>query len=205
MINSVVQSCPCHQLWHATMSTMFTPSQTYFNITQNIMVHQQMCTVYCVHYICLRYRSLLWDIALVALCATTIQCRTQKYGTTHSLVWEAPPLVWHNGLGTWAGLANVEITLKWKHSAAGKTIQHQRQPSWDLNWRRSADRSRLESWWENIHSTYRGIHRVGSYRSMVLPHLWQSGIIWVDGADRKYLHKWGWWVIAFGVILFQVQ
>ena len=105
--------------------------------------------VYCVHYVCLRYRSLLWDIAPMALCATTIQCRTQKCGTTHSLVWEAPsPLIWHNGLGTWDGLANVEITLKWKHSAAGKTIQQQRQPSWDLNWRRLADnRSRLESWW----------------------------------------------------------
>ena len=129
--------------------------------------------VYCVHYVCLRYRSLLWDIAPMALCATTIQCRTQKCGTTHSLVWEAPsPLIWHNGLGTWDGLANVEITLKWKHSAAGKTIQQQRQPSWDLNWRRLADnRSRLEIWWENIHSTYRGIQRVGSYRSMVLPYL----------------------------------
>ena len=121
---------------------------------------------------CSRYRSLLWDIAPIALCAMTIQCRTQKCGTTHSLVWEAPPLVWHNGLGTWAGLANVEITLKWKHSAAGKTIQQQRQPSWDLNWRRLADnRSRLGSCWENIHSTYRGIHRVGSYRSLVLPYL----------------------------------
>ena len=134
--------------------------------------HSAPTNVFCVHYICSRYRSLLWDIAPIALCATTIQCRTQKCGTTHSLVWEAPPLVWHNGLGTWAGLANVEITLKWKHSAAGKTIQQQRQPSWDLNWRRLADnRSRLGSCWENIHSTYRGIHRVGSYRSLVLPYL----------------------------------
>ena len=61
--------------------------------------HSAPTNVFCVHYICSRYRSLLWDIAPIAMCATTIQCRTQKCGTTHSLVWEAPPL----GLAQWVG------------------------------------------------------------------------------------------------------
>ena len=93
------------------------------------------------HY-ALRYHTIVWTIALCH--SLGHQCSvwdTTVRATKPWIVLNNPPfslacsLVLHNGLGTWELMVNVEIALKWKHSVAGKTIQQQRQPSWDLNWR----------------------------------------------------------------------
>ena len=86
------------------------------NMFNVVWVYSVQCTQFWTHTQCI---TQVFEI--YTRDTTAHSCAIAKqFGATLHLVWRVCSLVLHNGLGTWDAMVDVEIALKWKHSAAGK-------------------------------------------------------------------------------------